>query len=1267
MLRTAFLIALLALQLGAADPFRFAAPAFQVHTSREGLPQNTISALAKDREGRVWAATQDGLAVWNGRVWRVFNLPDRQVSNFLRCLWIAADGRIWVGRQDGGLACLRGETWELVPPERLAGARRVEALIEAHGHLWAATPRGLLRRDGESWSKVLDQACRSLDQPDPGGPLWVGLAQGLVVLDASGRRAEVAGPGLEEAAVNRLLRRRDGTLLAATEQGLFRQEGGRWVPRALPPELRGKGVSALLELDGPQGPQLHAGTRDGLAVEEPGGWRVLGSREGLPGRFITALLAEGRGLWIGVNEGLALLQPGLWRAFSSGLPSPSVFCVAEAQGTLWVGCREGGLARLEADGRWRVFTRRDGLPVDGVFSLKEHQGQLWAGTAGGGLARFVDGRWTRAGIPVAFHRGSIRRLETDRWGFLWAVTGNQGLWRLTPAGWQAWSPPQGGLPTQSWHSFLDAGEGGLWFGSEGAGLMQVQRGRTTLFDRDHGFPNNTVLSLLLVRRGDGRPVLLAGTEGSGLLWTLLDEDLRWRMLSDTGEPALPNNTVYQMQTDARGRIYLFTNRGVARLSHGFGLAVPAVVETFTTESGLPSNEFNGGASCVDSRGRIWGGTVAGAAGFDPALEMPPEPLPPLVLESARAAGRTLAAHAELAHRDRPLRVEVALLAFHRPGEIRYRSQIEGLEDLPGDWTAEGQRVIPSLPPGRYTISLWGRDARGRVAGPLRLPFRVLPAPWATGWALALYVLGGAGLVLLWVRGRLRTVVRRNAELEQRIRERTRTIEEQRDHIAQLMASTPEARLDLGAWVQAAVSDLAAGLGCGPIGVYVREDREWSSLTESHSLDVRGSLDRLPATGPDRGSEGDPPVLAVRGPGGDLLGALLLPEHPLAEPDFGILRGFAAQLGALLELQRTQEALRQSRIQRAQAHQAMAERGTTLVQICPRCGRCQGAGPSVCPEDGEVLGTPQLLPHCLQERYELQRLLGEGGMGLVFRARDLRLGRDVAVKVLKSDMTGPDGPARFRQEAHALAAIRHPGVVAIFDSGELEQGAAYLVTELLEGHPLNELIRAHGRGSFPQVARLLRQASAALGAAHRAGLLHRDLKPANLYLVPGPGGFQAKLLDFGLVKSLRAGSGMTQAGKVIGTPNYMSPEQVRGLSLDARSDVWSFAALAFEALTGRRLVEPTGVGEAFLAISQGRFAAPSQHVPGLPFAVDRAFEQGLAFDYAARPGDVEAWVAGFVGHLEAAADPWAGWPMSSAAPPPAPEDPPTQVAEAEPGT
>lgn len=1260
MLRILLAALLLSLPLFAVDvdPLRFAVPSFQVHTSREGLPQNTIMALAHDREGRLWAATQDGLAVWNGRAWRVHNLPDRQLSNFLRCLLVASDGALWAGRQDGGLARFDRGRWDLVGPERL-GARRVDDLLEAGGRIWAATPGGLIRQEGSGWRKILDRPSQSLAQLD-NGHIAVGLERGLVAVAMDGSSDPAPGRGLEEVPVHRLLRRADGAWLAGTGRGLYAWRDGRWSP--LGPGSEGWDITCLAETEGARGPTLWVGTRDGLAVQEAGGWRVLGSREGLPGRFITALLPQGRGLWIGINEGLALLQPGQWRSFTaaSGLPSPSVFCLGEGLGSLWVGCREGGLARLEVNGTWRVFTRRDGLPVDGVFSLREHRGRLWAGTAGGGLAWWRGGRWTQDGVPEPFRKGSVRRLEPGLDGALWAVTGNRGVWRLDDGGWRDWQPP-GGLPTRAWHSLLDAGEHGLWLGSEGAGLLRVRDGRATLFDRNRGLPNQTVMALRLARRADGKAVLLAGTEGAGLLWTLLDGEPNWHAIADDTTPALPNNTVYQIQLDGRGRAYLFTNRGVARLSSGWGLGAPARVETFTTESGLPSDEFNGGASLKDARGRIWGGTVAGAAGFDPELELPAEQLPPLVLEAATAGGRALAPGAVLAHRDRPFRVEAALLSFHRAGEVRYRSWIEGLEESPGPWTDESRREFPSLPAGDYALHLWARDYLGREIAPLRMAFRVRPAPWASGWAMAAYSLAVAGLALLGARGRLRAVQRRNRELEQRIRERTRTIEEQRDHIAQLMASTSEARRDVGAWVQGAVEELAAALGSGPIGVFLLEDKAWTLLTGAHGLpEPRLVHDQATAEWnavPGAGSA----TLPVRGPGGELLGALVL-DRDTGEADLGVLRGFAAQLGALLELQRTQEALRQSRLQRSRAQQAIAERGTVLAQVCPRCGRCYGAGADTCAEDGSALESPHLLPFCLQDRYELAQLLGEGGMGLVFRARDLRLGRDVAVKVLKAEVTGPDGPARFRQEALALAAIHHPGVVAIFDSGELEQGAAYLVTELLEGRPLNELIRAHGRGSFAQVAQLLRQASAALGAAHGAGLLHRDLKPANLYLVPEPGGFQAKLLDFGLAKSLRGAEAMTQAGKVMGTPNYMSPEQVRGLALDARSDVWCFAALAFEALTGRRLVDTANIGEAFLAIAEGDHPAPSAFLPGLPLAVDQAFRQGLHLEPAARPWDVEVWARQLARQLEALPDPHPGWPIAATTPEPAP-DPPTRLSPA----
>jgi serine/threonine protein kinase len=172
---------------------------------------------------------------------------------------------------------------------------------------------------------------------------------------------------------------------------------------------------------------------------------------------------------------------------------------------------------------------------------------------------------------------------------------------------------------------------------------------------------------------------------------------------------------------------------------------------------------------------------------------------------------------------------------------------------------------------------------------------------------------------------------------------------------------------------------------------------------------------------------------------------------------------------------------------------------------------------------------------------------------------------------------------------------------------------------------------------------MRQGAAALGAAHRAGLLHRDIKPENFFLISGEEGFQTKLLDFGLAKPFGAEDGLTRTGMVVGTPNYMSPDQLKGLTLDARSDLYAFAAVAFEALTGHRLVQPTALADVFVAISQGDFPPPSRYVPGLPDLVDTAFKVALATERENRPTDVEAWVTAFSDTLARLEGQRAGWP------------------------
>src|ERR1700733_3426524 len=206
-------------------------------------------------------------------------------------------------------------------------------------------------------------------------------------------------------------------------------------------------------------------------------------------------------------------------------------------------------------------------------------------------------------------------------------------------------------------------------------------------------------------------------------------------------------------------------------------------------------------------------------------------------------------------------------------------------------------------------------------------------------------------------------------------------------------------------------------------------------------------------------------------------------------------------------------------------------------------------------------------------YEILGKLGSGGMGLVFRAWDARLHREVAIKVLHDDYTMPGMRQRFLQEARAASALNHPNICTIFDLGE-QNGEPYLVMELLEGETLKERI---GRGAVPadEIVAYSQEVADALAAAHAKGIVHRDIKPANIFLVDLPNGRkQAKVLDFGLAKiglAMRGGRAsraldLTLAGATVGTLSYMSPEQARGQVLDERSDLFSLGVVMYEMAT-----------------------------------------------------------------------------------------------------
>jgi tRNA A-37 threonylcarbamoyl transferase component Bud32 len=256
-------------------------------------------------------------------------------------------------------------------------------------------------------------------------------------------------------------------------------------------------------------------------------------------------------------------------------------------------------------------------------------------------------------------------------------------------------------------------------------------------------------------------------------------------------------------------------------------------------------------------------------------------------------------------------------------------------------------------------------------------------------------------------------------------------------------------------------------------------------------------------------------------------------------------------------------------------------------------------------------------------YRVVREIGTGGMGTVWLAEHVALGRRAALKMLHPEFSvKPDIVQRFFNEAKAATAINDPGIVQVFDFGVHDNGAAYLVMELLEGEPLHARLARMRRMAIPDALRVARQVASTLGAAHERGIVHRDVKPENIFLVRDAevaGGERAKLLDFGIAKlSGNSGGLKTNTQAVLGTPTFMSPEQCRGAGhVDQRSDVYSLGCVLFSLVVGRPPFEADGAGE--LIAMHLREPAPlaSHRVLGIPPEVDRIIALCLAKDPAQR--------------------------------------------------
>jgi len=388
-----------------------------------------------------------------------------------------------------------------------------------------------------------------------------------------------------------------------------------------------------------------------------------------------------------------------------------------------------------------------------------------------------------------------------------------------------------------------------------------------------------------------------------------------------------------------------------------------------------------------------------------------------------------------------------------------------------------------------------------------------------------------------------------------------------------------------------------------------EEQEW--------LECTGAVLLVPVVGQER----------------ELIAVIALGERRSEEAYTGedrqLLASISSQMGLGFDVARLRR-----RARGTDSRDSEATRLTTVaiepMMECPRCGRCEDANASLCPTDGSRLQRVASVPRTVDNKYRIEQLLGRGGMGAVYRARDMRLDRLVALKVVRADLLGdPEARRRFRREAQIVARLQHPSIVAVFDYGTFADGGAYLVMELVRGEDLRHVLQRQGRLDAGESMRILTAVCSAIGAAHRAGVLHRDLKPENILLPDG--GLPPKVLDFGVAKLVgedklgetvtEAHTALTAAGMIVGTPAYMAPEQFYATPVDARTDVFSLGVVAYEMLSGELPFGRGSLAEVVLAQARGVPPMPPDIIPP---SAERAIRAALDADPDRRPGSPQAF-------------------------------------------
>jgi ligand-binding sensor domain-containing protein/signal transduction histidine kinase len=757
-----------------------------------GLPQNTVNAILRTRDGYLWVGTEAGAARFDGVRFTVFDHGNTKEfkGSVIKALLEDRAGNLWLGADTGGLNLYRAGRFSFFTTKDGLPNDQVGALVEdREGAIWIATYGGLTRfQDGRFTTYTTrdglpDVFIHALTEDAEGG-LWVGTRNGLARLKDGRFSTYTTREGLPDNIVRLLCRDRAGGLWVATDTGLRRFKDGRMTGEGLPAGLANSVIQTIYQ--DREGTLWVAASGGRLFCRRGEEWTRL-SQEDLSAQNIRVIYQDPDDtLWIGTESGLRQLRDGRFQVYSKqdGLLDDYVATIYEdAARNLWAGTSVG-VNRIQG-GKITTYSARDGLPAKSIYSIDEDEaGNLWFGGTGG-LSRLKEGRFVRWSAKDGLSSDRVAAVMADRAGNLWVGTYGAGLNLFRDGRFTAYTT-RDGLASDYVKTLYEDRAGNLWVGTKEGGISRVRDGRITTWINQDGRARNFIASFYEDRSG----ALWIGTIDDGLSRF---KDGKFAQI--TVRDGLYDNMAFQILSDTdddSGNLWMCCNRGVFRVSlkelNDFADGRIKSVTSFAygVADGMLSRECNAAspAGWRTRDGRLWFPTIKGMVAIDPRrLNAQP---PQLAIEGVSVARAPVATDqvVQLRPGQGDLEIQYTGLSWSRPQQIRFKYQLIGLDQT---WVEAGTRraaYYSYLPPGSYTFKVIADNGEGvwNTEGK-SLRVVVLPPFYRTWWFLLLAACGVVGLIQVGYKIRLRRLRQRQLAQENFARQLIASQEKERKRIA----------------------------------------------------------------------------------------------------------------------------------------------------------------------------------------------------------------------------------------------------------------------------------------------------------------------------------------------------------------------------------------------------------------------------------------------------------------------------------------------------